>query len=205
MFRDEERKKKTLLLYAIWWMHSRSRFFSFNSARVAPHATLRNATTSAERAVVDVYRSECLCCQRSSLEHQSPEMKATKMEKLEPLQHPHKLTSPNNACILTKRTKCDMSAPLVSNQERKLSLLSFRLGLGRLWFTSPRKKLKAAASTERTEQRENFCWKTGTVAAAQSFFAEKSILRANLEKGFLLLITVFERNENLSHEIVIEN
>ena len=103
MFRDEERKKKTLLLYAIWWMHSRSRFFSFNSARVAPHATLRNATTSAERAVVDVYRSECLCCQRSSLvEHQSPEMKATKMEKLEPLQHPHKLTSPNNACILQR-------------------------------------------------------------------------------------------------------
>lgn len=34
---------------------------------------------------------------------------------------------------------------------------------------------------------ENFCWKTGTVAKAhtQSFFVEKSILRANLAKGFL--------------------
>ena len=44
------------------------------------------------------------------------EMKATG-EKLEPLRHPTKLTSPYNNVRMQSETKYDMSAPLISNQE----------------------------------------------------------------------------------------
>ena len=70
----------------------------------------------------------------------------------------------------------------------------------------PKEKIESCCFDGENRAERELLLKNGNSSSTQSFFAEKSILRANLEKeGFLLLITVFERNEKMSHDIVIEN
>ena len=83
-------------------------------------------------------------------------MKATKMEKLEPLQHPHKLTSPNNACILQRGLNAIwvlQSLP-IKEREREKAFPSLRPRA--IMIHIPKEKIESCFD----DAEANFCWKT---------------------------------------------